>query len=118
MKDLIQEGRKIQETFKKNVGENINEATPTPQDVKIIQQLAAAIWTKWKTKLPTDFDYPSYGGLPKPISNKLSSDFVDAMQDEVGELNMDKSYFTKVFRDQKSVEAMVRRAYKRYGSII
>jgi hypothetical protein len=28
MKDLILEGRKIQESFKKNVGENINEATP------------------------------------------------------------------------------------------
>jgi hypothetical protein len=28
MKDLIQEGRNIQETFKKNVSENINETTP------------------------------------------------------------------------------------------
>lgn len=118
MKDLIQEGRKIQEAFKKNVGENINEATPTAKDREFIKKLAAVIWTKWKTKLPEYFDYPGYGGLPKPISNELTSDFVDAMQVEVDDLNMDKSYFTKVFRNQKSVEDMVLRAYKKYGSII
>jgi hypothetical protein len=118
MKDLILEGRKIQETFKKNVDENINEVTPIAKDMQFIKKLADVIWTKWKTKLPSDFDYPGYGGLPKPIAYKLTSDFVDAMQDEVGELNMDKSYFSKVFRNQKSVEDMVVRAYKRYGSII
>lgn len=30
-----------------------------------------------------NFDYPDYGGLPKKISNKLSSEIVDVIQDEL-----------------------------------
>ena len=117
MKDLIQEGRKIQEAFKKNVGENINEATPTGEDMKIIKQIADIAWNKWKTKMPSDF-HNTYGNLPRSISNKLTGDFVDAMDAEVQKLSINKNYFTKVFANQKSVEDMVLRAYKKYGSII
>ena len=117
MKDLIQEGRKIQETFKKNVGENINEGTPTSEDMKVIKQIADIAWTKWKTKLPEDFEN-TYGNLPRSISNRLTSDFVDAMDAHVQRLNISKSYFSKVFANKKSVEDMVLRAYKKYGSII
>lgn len=28
-----------------------------------------------------EFDYPTYGGLPKKIANKLDGDFVDAIQE-------------------------------------
>lgn len=33
--------------------------------------------------LESMFDFPEYGGLPKKISNKLSSDCVDVIQDYV-----------------------------------
>lgn len=34
-------------------------------------------------KYELDFDYPDYGGLPKSISNKLSSDVVDLIQEQL-----------------------------------
>ena len=33
-----------------------------------------------------DFDYPDYGGLPKKISNRLSSDVVDRIQSNLEEI--------------------------------
>lgn len=34
-----------------------------------------------------EFDYPDYGGLPKRIVNKLSSDVVDKIQCSIGTLS-------------------------------
>lgn len=36
-------------------------------------------------KLCDEFDYPQYWGVPKKIANRLTTDEVDFIQDEVGE---------------------------------
>lgn len=41
------------------------------------------LWENRKAIKAYDFDYPDYGGMPKLLSKKLSSDFVDAIQDIV-----------------------------------
>lgn len=69
----------MKEQIQRKIRERLNEG-------KMSIQLKNAI--KWlkdnKTKINTDdvFDYPDYWGLPKSISNKLSSDEVDYIQNK------------------------------------
>ena len=46
------------------------------------------------------FDYPDYGGLPKNISNRLSSEAVDAMQSIICNGFERKRDFAKAYKDR------------------
>jgi len=43
-----------------------------------------------------DFDYPEYGGMPKRLANRLSSDMVDRIQEHQGDLRNVRSPATIV----------------------
>jgi hypothetical protein len=45
-----------------------------------------------------DFDYPDYGGLPKRISNRLSSEAVDALQSILDMKFLNKRDFAKTYK--------------------
>jgi hypothetical protein len=44
------------------------------------------------------FDYPDYAGLPKKISNTLSPEAVDAMQEVLGEHFTKRRDFARAYR--------------------
>lgn len=46
------------------------------------------------------WDYPDYGGLPKNISDTLSSEAVDAMQDIIQDSFKRKRDFARAYRDR------------------
>jgi hypothetical protein len=45
-----------------------------------------------------NWDFPNYGGLPKTISNTLSSEAVDAMQEIIQENWTNKLDFSKAYK--------------------
>ncbi len=52
-----------------------------------------------------DFEYSDYGGLPKRISNKLPSEMVDVIQEEIVnwiELSQTKKQFMKIAAEHLS----------------
>ena len=51
-------------------------------------------------RVARDFDYPLYGDLPKRISNKLSPEAVDAMQDILQIKFVRKRDFARAYRDR------------------
>jgi hypothetical protein len=46
------------------------------------------------------WDYPDYGGLPKSISNKLSPEAVDAMQDIIQSSYNRKRDFARAYKNR------------------
>lgn len=55
-----------------------------PYGIKLFEQLVDELWKtrdQWQIKDgfvgEIDFDYPDYGGIPKRLSNRLSSEIVD-----------------------------------------
>ena len=76
--------------------------------VQIFEDMIEFLWSN-RENLKADkidghyyFDYPNYGGLPKRISNKLSSEVVDRMQELLYDLDylfQNKLRFRKLMRE-------------------
>jgi len=54
------------------------------------------------------FDYPEYGGLPKRISNNLSPEAVDAMQDVLFDLEGNLSFYKRKYQFRSAYKERLR----------
>lgn len=75
--------------------------------VKLFEEMVEILWKNRNAELRDEtygynFDYPDYGGLPKRISNRLSGEAVDRIQDELcfpDDLFKSKAVFKRKMRE-------------------
>jgi hypothetical protein len=91
----------------RKLGRILGGATMGPKTFNVVVDCLYPIRRSFYTETGKLFDFPDYGGLPKKVSNKLSPEAVDAMQQVLagigGEVSCDfrsKREFIRAFRER------------------
>ena len=86
-----------------------------------LKKITTHIWKNRKSKKYYVFDYPDYNGLPKKLSNTLSSEAVDVIQDmwsEITGLDIYGKKYSGEFKSKKEFFALFSRGLKSFGENI